>query len=209
MFPPPSDRASLAVHEVSLDGYRGPGPGLREPAPHCFRVGQDVVYSGCGVGRIEWIGEREIAGDHIEMIQVSFPCSNLTAWIPVGREHHCGLRPVADRETIHKALEIIVGHPLGGRLPWVRRAPDYTVKLKSGDLLVAAEIVRDLSRSLADTDYKFSERQMLYAALDRVASEVAAARGEVPEHTRARLIAALKDAQATRVRERPELAETA
>jgi CarD family transcriptional regulator len=57
---------------------------------------------------------------------------------------------------------------------WSRRAQEYEAKIKSGDLVSIAEVVRDLHRSETQPEQSYSERQLYESALDRMAREVAA-----------------------------------
>ena len=57
---------------------------------------------------------------------------------------------------------------------WSRRAQEYETKIKSGDPVSIAEVVRDLHRRTNQSEQSFSERQMYQAALERLAREFAA-----------------------------------
>ena len=60
------------------------------------------------------------------------------------------------------------------RTMWSRRAQEYEAKIKSGDPVAIAEVVRDLRKKDAATEQSYSERQMYQAALERLAREYAA-----------------------------------
>jgi CarD family transcriptional regulator len=57
---------------------------------------------------------------------------------------------------------------------WSRRAQEYETKIKSGDPVSIAEVVRDLHRRTNQSEQSYSERQMYQAALERLAREFAA-----------------------------------
>jgi CarD family transcriptional regulator len=57
---------------------------------------------------------------------------------------------------------------------WSRRAQEYEAKINSGDPVSIAEVVRDLHRNANQPDQSYSERQIYEAALERLASELAA-----------------------------------
>ena len=57
---------------------------------------------------------------------------------------------------------------------WSRRAQEYETKIKSGDPVSIAEVVRDLHRRENQSEQSYSERQMYQAALERLAREFAA-----------------------------------
>ena len=60
------------------------------------------------------------------------------------------------------------------RTMWSRRAQEYEAKIKSGDPVSIAEVVRDLRKRDTQTEQSYSERQMYQAALERLAREFAA-----------------------------------
>ena len=55
-----------------------------------------------------------------------------------------------------------------------RAAREYETKIKSGDPVSIAEVVRDLHRRTNQSEQSYSERQMYQAALERLAREFAA-----------------------------------
>ena len=59
-------------------------------------------------------------------------------------------------------------------MPGSRRAQEYETKIKSGDPVSIAEVVRDLHRRENQSEQSYSERQMYQAALERLAREFAA-----------------------------------
>jgi len=64
---------------------------------------------------------------------------------------------------------------------WSRRAQEYEAKINSGDPISIAEVVRDLHRNANQPDQSYSERQIYEAALERLASELAAVERIEPE----------------------------
>ena len=60
------------------------------------------------------------------------------------------------------------------RTMWSRRAQEYEAKIKSGDPVSIAEVVRDLRKRDTQAEQSYSERQMYQAALERLAREFAA-----------------------------------
>jgi CarD family transcriptional regulator len=59
-------------------------------------------------------------------------------------------------------------------------AKEYESKLKSGDVVGLAEVMRDLHRGTAESERSYSDRQLYAAALDRLSAEVALVE-QIPE----------------------------
>jgi CarD family transcriptional regulator len=52
-------------------------------------------------------------------------------------------------------------------------AKEYETKVKSGDIIALAEVMRDLHRQTAAYERSYSEQQFYTTALDRLSGEVA------------------------------------
>ena len=57
------------------------------------------------------------------------------------------------------------------------QAQDYEQKINSGELILIAEVVRDLHRNDEQREQSYSERQLYEAALERLTREIAAVDG--------------------------------
>ena len=143
-----------------------------------FAAGDRVVFPAHGVGRVEGVAKEEISGHSIEIIQISFDDSSMTVRVPVAKIGATGLRSVGSPSLIAEALSVMKGKPRMSKVMWARRAQDYEQKINSGDLMLLAEVTRDLRRNANPAvDGSFSERQIFERAIDRLAAEVAAVEG--------------------------------
>ena len=145
-----------------------------------FQEGDAIVYAAHGVGRVDRIGVEEIAGTKLEMIQISFPDNQMTLRIPLSKAKKAGLRKIASREIVSKAMSTIKGKPHVSKGMWARRAVVYQEKINSGDLFQIAEVLRDLRRNVDSLDGSFSERKLFEAAQERFVAEVAVLESKDP-----------------------------
>lgn len=139
-----------------------------------FKTGEHVVYPSHGVGQITDIEDQEVAGIKLELLVINFEKDKMTLRVPVAKIPSVGLRKLADADTVKKSLETVRGRPRVKRTMWSRRAQEYEAKINSGDLIMIAEVVRDLYRSDTQPEQSYSERQLYEAALDRMARELQA-----------------------------------
>ena len=130
-----------------------------------FEEGDFVVYPTHGVGRILGTEEREVAGTNLEMLVVRFEQDRMTLRVPMEKAKSLGLRTLSSKRQ---------GKAKVRRTMWSRRAQEYETKIKSGDPVSIAEVVRDLHRRENQSEQSYSERQMYQAALERLAREFAA-----------------------------------
>ncbi|GBQ04839.1 MULTISPECIES: CarD family transcriptional regulator [Saccharibacter] len=165
-----------------------------EQGSNPFREGDAIVYAAHGVGHVDRIGEEEVAGTKIEMIQISFPGNQMTLRIPMAKARKSGLRKIATREIVDKAMAVIKGKPHVSRGMWARRAVAYQEKINSGDLVQIAEVLRDLRRNVDSLDGSFSERKIFEAAQERFVAELAVLEGKEPSKVLDELTQTMKNA---------------
>ncbi len=139
-----------------------------------FRVNEYIVYPSHGVGRIKDIEEEEIAGIKLELFIIDFEQEKMILRVPTAKAAAVGMRKLSDTAKMDKALKTLRGRARVKRTMWSRRAQEYEAKINSGDIILVAEVVRDLYRSERQPEQSYSERQLYEAALDRMAREVSA-----------------------------------
>jgi CarD family transcriptional regulator, regulator of rRNA transcription len=139
-----------------------------------FKTGDMVVYPTHGVGRVEGVEKREIAGHNLDLVVIRFTRDRMTLRVPVAKAPTSGLRRLSTQKVMKDALTRLKGRARVKRTMWSRRAQEYEAKINSGDPISIAEVVRDLHRKVDQPDQSFSERQIYEAALDRLVSELAA-----------------------------------
>ncbi|MFC5384885.1 CarD family transcriptional regulator [Aquamicrobium segne] len=139
-----------------------------------FKSGEFIVYPSHGVGQIVTIEEQEVAGHKLELFVIDFQKDKMRLKVPVAKATSIGMRKLAETDYVERALKVVQGRARVKRTMWSRRAQEYDAKINSGDLILIAEVVRDLYRADSQPEQSYSERQLYEAALDRMAREVAA-----------------------------------
>ena len=139
-----------------------------------FSEGDYVVYPTHGVGKVSSIELQRIAGHELELFVITFDRDRMTLRVPVPKAKKSGLRKLSSPTVMDTALSTLRGRAKVKRAMWSRRAQEYEAKINSGDPISIAEVVRDLHRNANQPDQSYSERQIYEAALERLASELAA-----------------------------------
>ncbi|MGE4611264.1 MAG: CarD family transcriptional regulator [Paracoccaceae bacterium] len=142
-----------------------------------FSPNDYVVYPSHGVGKVVSIEEQEIAGLMLEMFVISFEKDKMTLRVPTDKAESVGMRPLSSPDVVEHAMRTLKGRARVKRAMWSRRAQEYEQKINSGDLIMIAEVVRDLHRSDDQREQSYSERQLYEAALERLTREVTAVDG--------------------------------
>ena len=139
-----------------------------------FKAGQYIVYPAHGVGKVTGIEQDVIAGFDIETYVVHFEQDKMTLRVPTMKAGTSGMRALSNELILKDAFTTLKGRARIKRTMWSRRAQEYEAKINSGDLILVAEVVRDLHRTDAQPEQSYSERQLYERATDRMVREVAA-----------------------------------
>jgi len=139
-----------------------------------FKAGQFIVYPAHGVGKVTGIEQDVIAGFDIETYAVHFEQDKMTLRVPTMKAATSGMRALSNELILKDAFTTLKGRARIKRTMWSRRAQEYEAKINSGDLILVAEVVRDLHRTDAQPEQSYSERQLYERATDRMVREVAA-----------------------------------
>ena len=160
-----------------------------------FQINDFVVYPSHGVGRIVDEEIQNVAGFELKMYVLTFEKDKMTLKVPKDKIESTGMRKLSSANTIGKALQVISGKAKVKRAMWSRRAQDYEQKINSGELILIAEVVRDLHRNDEQREQSYSERQLYEAALERLTREIAAVDG-VEEKTAQKKVDKVLDGKA-------------
>lgn len=139
-----------------------------------FKAGDRVVYPAHGVGQVTGVETQTIGGFDIIVYVVAFERDKMILRIPVNRATQSGLRRISSVVDIEKVRNTLEARAKVSRGMWSRRAKEYESKINSGNIILVAEVVRDLHKNVDDPDRSYSERVIYESALNRLSSEYAA-----------------------------------
>ncbi|MFM2200579.1 MAG: hypothetical protein RL769_634, partial [Pseudomonadota bacterium] len=136
-----------------------------------FQAGDFAVYPSHGVGKITEIQNNIIAGQQFPCYLMFFDKDKLTIKIPVNNAEKIGLRRIVTKSQMEEVLSILRSGIKKLKGMWSRRAQEYETKINSGDIFLLAEVLRDLTRDIEDSERSYSERIIYETAIFRLASE--------------------------------------
>ena len=141
-----------------------------------FEVGDKVVYPHHGAGTVLAKEVHEIRGERREYLTIEILQPPMTVMVPVENAETAGLRPVINERAVNEVLSVLVAD--GSEMPaqWNQRFKRNQEKLRSGDILELAEVVRNLERRQQDARLSPGEMQMLERARRVLVSELMYAR---------------------------------
>jgi CarD family transcriptional regulator len=144
-----------------------------------FEIGEKVVHPVHGAGVIHSIVQRKVAGEVKDYYMLALSGGSMTVMIPTDNTAEIGVRPIiSDAEAVHvmEAMEEIQVDMIQN---WNRRYRENMVRLKSGDLLEVARVVKGLMLRESERGLSTGERKMLHTAKQILISELVLAQ-EVP-----------------------------
>ncbi len=142
-----------------------------------YEVGEKVVYPHHGAGTVVKKETREVLGQQREYLTIKILHNDMTVNVPSENAEKVGLRKVIDEDMVVVVLTALTGD--GTQMPknWNRRFKHNRDKMKTGDILELAEVVRNLSIREHEKGLSTGEKQMFVKAKKILASELMYAKG--------------------------------
>ena len=139
-----------------------------------FNIGDKVVYPMHGAGTIEAIEEREMLGNTEDYYIIKMPVGGMKLMVPTDKVDNVGIREVSDKSLSDKVFDILEKpkDPYVHDANWSKRYNMNVKKIKDGNILDVAEVVRELSHRHLERGLSIGEKKMLSTAKDILLSEM-------------------------------------
>jgi CarD family transcriptional regulator len=148
-----------------------------------FSIGDHVVYPHHGAGQVMKKEDKEILGEVRQYLTIKILHNDMTVMVPCENAGKAGLRRIIDAETVQKVLGVLSDDISDMPKNWNRRFKHNRDKMKTGDILELAEVVRNLALRDAEKGLSTGEKQMFVKAKKILASELMYAKGMDEEET--------------------------
>ena len=148
-------------------------PAVKAGKAFGFKVGEYAVYPSHGIGKIIDIDNTTVLGEDFSCYLMLFEKEKLTIKVPVKNSEKIGLRPLVSKAQMEEVFTILRSGIKKLKGMWSRRAQEYESKINSGNIILLAEVLRDLTRDIEDGERSYSERIIYETAVSRLASEYA------------------------------------
>ena len=137
-----------------------------------FEVGDQVVYPNHGVGIIEKISNRLVAGK-FERFYLLRICSNdILIMVPTANAGEVGLRKIVERRDVEELLSLLGSNQFFTQKDWKDRFKENSEKMRSGSIFLLAEVFKNLVYLSRVKPLSFREKRMLDRARFLLASEL-------------------------------------
>lgn len=146
-----------------------------------FSVGDKIVYPMHGAGTVQGIEEKKILGEKKQYYIFKLPCNDMDIMIPVESGETVGIREIVDKKVIEDVVVLLRSESTSMNSNWSRRYRENMDKLRTGDIMEVAEVVRNLMRMDQYRSLSSGERKMLSNARQVLISEMILAAGMDPD----------------------------
>jgi CarD family transcriptional regulator len=137
-----------------------------------FEIGDKVVYPNHGVGIIEKISNRLVAGK-FERFYLLRICSNdILVMVPTANASDVGLRKIIDRRDVEQLLSFLSSNQFFTQKDWKDRFKENSEKMRSGSISHVAEVFKNLVYLSRVKPLSFREKRMLDRARFLLISEL-------------------------------------
>ena len=137
-----------------------------------FKIGDRVVYPMHGAGVVKDVVVKDIMGKKEEYLIIMMPIGNIKISVPVENAQNIGVRDVIDVKELEEVYDVLKGNKSKMSVNWNKRYRENLEKLKKGDVLEVAEVVRNLSIMDKNKGLSTGEKKMLNSAKKMLISEM-------------------------------------
>lgn len=149
-----------------------PATAIGEEVGSMYQIGDKVVHPMHGAGVIDSIVRRKVNGVLREYYQLRLPADSMQVMIPTDHTAEIGVRPVIAPEEAERVMSALKSIEADMSQNWNQRYRENMVRLKSGDLLEVARVVKGLMLRDDKRGLSTGERKMLHTARRILLSEL-------------------------------------
>lgn len=137
-----------------------------------FKIGEKISYPMHGAGVIVGIEEQIILDQKRSYYVLRIPHGDMKVMVPVANSVEVGVRDIIDETKLQEVLVVLSAEstPMEGN--WNKRSRENMDKLKTGDLCLVAEVVRNLMRNDRKKKLSTGEKKILGTATGLLISEI-------------------------------------
>jgi CarD family transcriptional regulator len=140
-----------------------------------------------GAGIIEAIEEKEILGEKQQYYIMRLPLGDMRVMIPLRNANVIGIREVVSDDGLEQALAVLQEAETSMPSNWNQRYRANLEKIRTGDIMTVAEVMRNLVKRDQEKGLSTGERKMLDTARQIFVSELILVR-DMEEESAMRLI---------------------
>lgn len=126
-----------------------------------MKIGDKVVYPMHGAGEIMGIEDNEVGGVVNSYYVFRLPVGDMKLMLPIDKVEEAGLRELITPAQVDEVIEVLKSESEQIQGSWNKRFHTNLERLKTGNILDAAAIARNLSRQNSKKKISSGERRLL------------------------------------------------
>lgn len=142
-----------------------------------FQVGDKIVHPMHGAGTVDAIIQKKVNGVTREYYILKLPVGDMVVMIPTATSEAIGVRPIVDAQRASQVLAAIPSLEVEVTSNWNQRYRENLIRLKSGDLMEVALVIKGLFRRDIARGLSTGERKLFHSAKQIFISELVLAQG--------------------------------
>jgi CarD family transcriptional regulator len=164
----------LLALSVSKGGIgKSPADLDREGGTEMFDIGDKVVHPTHGAGLVKGIKEQDLLEQYHRYYVIDLTVDDRTLMIPVSKAEEIGLRSISRQAALSRMWRTLGAAAKTLLDDYKKRQMRIQEKLKTGDVIKVAEVIRDLSARKREDCLTSFDTRLLERAEQFLAGEVA------------------------------------
>ena len=156
-----------------------------------YQIGDKVVHPMYGGGVVDSIVQKTVDGVVRDYYILKLPNRSMVVMVPTENCEEIGMRPVVNQEQADRVLAAIPDIQVEMTANWNHRYRENMERMKSGDLLEVARVIKGLTIRDQKRGLSTGERKMLHSARQILISEIVLAKSSSYESVEKELDTAL------------------
>jgi len=152
-----------------------------------YHIGDRIAHPMHGAGIIEDVVSQRVGGELRQYYLLRLTQSSMTMLVPCDACARIGVRRIVDAAGADAFLHALPSIPVEINANWNQRYRDNMLRIKSGDLLQVAAVVKSLMARDRVRGLSTGERKMLATARQILVSELMLAK-DLPQEEAERLL---------------------
>ncbi len=140
-----------------------------------FSIGDYIAHPLHGAGVIENIVSRRISGQQRDYYVLKLPVGDMVVMVPVLGCEGIGVRSIISADEAERVMDAFKTIEVEMTANWNKRYRENMDKIKSGDLMSVAAVVKGLMSRDSERGLSTGERKMLHSAKQILISELVVA----------------------------------
>ena len=137
-----------------------------------YQIGDKVVHPMHGAGVIDSIVRKKVAGKVQDYYLLKLSTGSMMVMIPTEHSDEIGVRPVVSGQEATHILSEMEDIQVDMTSNWNQRYRENMLRIKSGNLLEVAKVVKGLMYRETQKGLSTVERKMLHSAKQILISEL-------------------------------------